>query len=105
MLLAGTGMVGEAKGCEDVGKDIFGDVAHLSLLSLSLDLPCKQNACFLLRKGKAGVPRQAGCGLEACCAPRLSSLPLAQLASRLGTDAQPHVSRGWCFQFVLTVLP
>lgn len=92
VLLGGTGMVGEAKGCEDVGKDIFGDVAHLSLLSLSLDLPCKQNACFLLRKGKAGVPRQAGCGLEACCAPRLSSLPLAQLASRLGTDAQPRVS-------------
>lgn len=34
VLLGGTGMVGEAKGCEDVGKDIFGDVAHVSCLSL-----------------------------------------------------------------------
>lgn len=31
VLLGGTGMVREAKGCEDGGKDIFGDVACVSL--------------------------------------------------------------------------
>ena len=36
VLLGGTGMVGEAKGCEDVGKDIFGDVACVSLFRPAL---------------------------------------------------------------------
>lgn len=36
VLLAGTGMVGEAKGCEEVGKDISGDVACVSLFRPAL---------------------------------------------------------------------
>lgn len=47
---------------------------------------------FFQEKERLGLPGKLGDRLESHYAPGLLLLPLAQLASHLGTDAQRHVS-------------